>query len=288
MASKGENNRVAAIIVTYNSEGYLEYCVNSLKKNDSIDIYIVDNNSENKEYLETFKKNEGFKIEFLEENIGFGRANNLAARNCINNYEYLLFLNPDTFLTAHWIDLTLDFLDNSREKIGIISSPLFGFDFNKKKPTNKIDSLGIKKYWWGKWVDYKMGCEVTSDILPTECYEPDAICGALMFCKSHALKEIILKEEMIFDEKLYMYKEDIDLSLRVKNAGWRLMINPKLKAYHCRGWEKDRKKMLSNSRLESAKNELIVNWKFNKTGVIYSFTKYIYVRFIENKLHRIT
>jgi GT2 family glycosyltransferase len=109
-----------------------------------------------------------------------------------------------------------------------------------------------------------------------------AICGAVFFTRKCALEEVMIKGNEVFDSSFYMYKEDIDLSLRLKKKGWGLYFVPDLVCYHCRGWSRDRKDMPRRFRLCSAKNEMTIQWKRrNPIALFYSLGKYCLVRWFD-------
>ncbi|MCH8191208.1 MAG: hypothetical protein IIC80_07635, partial [Chloroflexi bacterium] len=65
-----------------------------------------------------------------------------------------------------------------------------------------------------------------------------AICGALMICTTEALRAVELSAGEYFRRSFFMYKEDIDLSLRMAEAGFEVLYDSGLKAWHCRGWQR--------------------------------------------------
>ncbi len=110
---------------------------------------------------------------------------------------------------------------------------MLGFDIQKKKPTGLIDSTGIFRSHWGRWFDRSQG----QPYIPSYSWQSEnvpALCGALMFCRRQALEQILLSPQEVMDQRFFMYKEDIDLSLRLRHQGWTLKFNPYLVAYHCR------------------------------------------------------
>lgn len=101
-----------------------------------------------------------------------------------------------------------------------------------------------------------------------------------MLCRKKALDEVLLQGGAIFDPSFYMYKEDIDLSLRLRRKGWSLMYVPSLVAYHCRGWKKERKDVPKAYRLLSARNEMRLYARSGSPYVIYSALKYAAVKLL--------
>jgi len=267
-----DSPKVSIVIVNYHNKKLLVENIEYLKKQDytNFDVLIIDNSSD----LSLKNLNAFFKIEIhrLTNNTGFSTANNIGYLLSDISSEYILFLNPDAFLPYEWLSKTVNRLgQDSYSNIGIYSTPLYGFDFKAKKPNNKIDSLGIYQTWYGKWYDKGQSEDIKSYELFTP-YEPKAICGALMFCKKVAVDDILIKGYQVFDQNYFMYKEDIELSLRVKKK-WRLLIDPSHYAYHCRGWNKKRKLMPKKLKVMSSQNELKMHCKYQPVYIIFSLVK---------------
>lgn len=272
----------SVIIKTHNSERYLAKAVASLKSQTRLpdQIIIVDSASKHPEYLKPFQQDPRIKVIVERADIGFCRGNNLGVDYAIKQSDFILFLNPDAFLTPTFIEQALRVMNESaNQDVAILTGALLGYDIEADQPTGRYDSTGVFRKWYGQWYDRYQGL-ATSQIHLQSTEEVPAICGALMFCRTQALKKVLLRDREVFDNTFYMYKEDIDLSLRLKKAGWRLLFDPRLAAYHCRGWNADRTKMPRQYRLYSAKNELRIHMRYPSPCVVYSLAKYLSVRFL--------
>ncbi len=80
----------------------------------------------------------------------------------------------------------------------------------------------------------------------------------------------------VFDPNFFMYKEDIDLSLRLRAKGWRLMLWPKLLCYHGRGWQ-GRRRMPMNTKYLSSRNELRLCLRYRLWGLPYTIFKCAFI-----------
>src|SRR5262249_49063606 len=151
------------------------------------------------------------------------------------------------------------FMGNQNNKdCGALTGTILGYDIAKDKPTGKYDSTGVFRKWYGHWYDRGQGKDCHPQKYAKKEYIP-AICGALFFCRKEALDSVLIRDKEIFDNTFFMYKEDIDLSLRLRNEGWKLAFVPHLVAYHCRGWYKERKRVPRILRMCSARNELFIH-----------------------------
>jgi N-acetylglucosaminyl-diphospho-decaprenol L-rhamnosyltransferase len=278
------NPTVAIIIVTYDSGRVLGMCLDSLRAQTRQPdlVVIVDNHSADPSYLDAVPGGAPFQLVRGSSNEGFCGGNNTGyalARSC----KYVLFLNPDAFLSNRFIEEALLWMERPENAdAGCLTGALLGFDVEQRRPTGRIDSTGVFQTWYGKWYDRGQGSEWTgfrsaaSEDLP-------AICGALMFCRTEALEQAALHANEIFDSRFFMYKEDIDLSLRLRARGWRLVYRPQLVCHHGRGWRGRTRASYRAKRL-SAKNELRVCWRNRLRGLPYSLAKFIFVVALERPL----
>lgn len=114
------DKQILIVLVTYNSENFVEKCLFSIANQNYRNYFliVVDNNSNDNtvEIIKAYKNAEvrfspqNFEFVKLNKNIGFARAVNYAVFNCLLKYErkkanfdYILFLNPDTLLDANCI-----------------------------------------------------------------------------------------------------------------------------------------------------------------------------------------
>ncbi len=269
----------SVIIVTHNSQAYLSTCMRSLKQQTSLphQIILVDSGSEDSSYLKEYPKETQVIVHLADENIGFCQANNIGMSYVDPQSKYVLFLNPDAFLTPLFIEQALSLMEHSSNfSVGALSGILLGFNIQRQQPTGRIDSSGIFRTWYGRWYDRGQQELYTSQQLPRTENVP-ALCGALMFCRLHALQSVELAPYTVMDPTFYMYKEDIDLSLRLRQKGWLLLLAPQLIAYHCRGWQ-ERAKIPYHLRLLSARNEMRLYARLKSPFYLYSLLKYLLVK----------
>ncbi|MCI5208737.1 MAG: hypothetical protein D3910_08075, partial [Candidatus Electrothrix sp. ATG2] len=85
----------------------------------------------------------------------------------------------------------------------------------------------------------------------------------------------------VFDPDFFLYKEDIELCLRIRKAGWRLVSLPEILVYHCRGWQKDRQDISFQLRLTAAKSELLLYRKHPSPYILWALSKYLLVRWLK-------
>lgn len=266
---------VHIVIVTHNSEREIPVCLDYLEKQiDKISsLVIVDSGSTDSSYLDIFSTRFHNFLIIKTENIGFSQSNDLGFTKIDGKTgDIVIFLNPDTFLPP-------DFLSNCRThlskdaEVGALSGKLLGFDLDEMAPTGAIDSTGIFRAWYGRWCDRGQGEKDAGQYNEPE-YVP-ALCGALFCCKYEALESL---GKTVFDPDFFLYKEDIELSLRLRKKGWKLKYEPKLIGYHCRGWQKERSSISYSLRLTAAYNEMLLYRKHPSPYIIWAICKYLLVK----------
>lgn len=275
---------IAVIIVAYDSGRVLRRCLDCLlRQTRPADlIVLVDNCSPDPSYLDDIPPAARMRIVRLPRNEGFCQANNLAyaaARGC----SYVLFLNPDAFLSECFLEEALASMERPEsDSVGCLTGTLLGFDIERGRPTGLVDSMGIFQTWYGRWHDRGRGMPA-GRAAGIGTVEIPAACGALMLCRARALEEAALRPGVVFDPRFFMYKEDIDLSLRLRAKGWRIVLAPQLLCHHGRGWQ-GRRAAPYRARYLSVRNELRVCLRHRLRGLPYSLAKWVYVVAIERAL----
>jgi len=267
----------AAVIVTHNSQQVLPRCLDALERQTvPVDrVVVVDSGSSDTGYLKPYENSGSIRV-VKAGNRGFAAANNLGFEHVPASCPFILFLNPDAFLEPECLSRALETLRQNPEA-GVVSGKLFRFDVNTGKPSARLDSTGIFRKWYGRWYDRGQGREDTGKYDRQENDVP-AVCGALMFCRREALEEAALKKNVIFDPDFFLYKEDIELCLRLREKGWRLLYQPLCIAWHGRGWKSRRRGMSRELRLMAARSEVMLYRKHPSPYIGWALLKYFLVR----------
>ena len=181
-------NEITFVIVTYKSESIIQYCLNTLPS-DSKKIIVENSNNIN---LEKELKLKYDNIEVIpSENVGMGAGNNIGLKSCKTQYAYIL--NPDIKLNQN----TIKNLINGLNEIS---------DFTIASPLNDDPNFPNYKK---KNLDQK-----NSNILSVE-----RIDGFSMLIN---LKKF--SDQTFFDENFFLYLENDDLCIRVKNRNENIYI----------------------------------------------------------------
>jgi len=273
---------VAVIIVTYNSQKHIYKAMECVLKQTlpARAILIVDTGSEDRSYLDAFKIHPQVKVIYAEKNAGFCRGNNVGMQHVPKECDYVFLLNPDAFLTPQYLEKAVHLMQQN-SAVGALTGVTLGYDMEKELPTGRYDTTGVFSTWYGRWYDRAQGQLMDNQLFRQTEFLP-AICGAVFFCRKSALESVFLQGMDILDRSFYMYKEDVDLSVRLRKKGWKLLFSPGLIAYHCRGWNSKRSLMPRLFRKLSAKNEVRVNFRAsNPFGMLYSSLKFAAVKLFD-------
>ncbi len=270
-------SKCAIIIITRNSQKFLYKAIAAVEMQtvQPKQIIIVDTGSEDLSYLTPYREKNSVTVVIGEKDMGFCRGNNLGYKYVSPDIDYVLLLNPDAFLFENFLEKAGEYMEQPENRsCAILTGKVFSYNIDRDTPTGLYDTTGIFQTGYGRWFDRGQGVAVAENLY-TQIESVPAICGALMFCRKTDLDEVLIRKEEIFDSSFFMYKEDIDLSIRMRQKGKHLTYHPDLKAYHCRGWNPDRKQMPKKLRACSARNELKIHWRLRSPiKSAYSALKY--------------
>lgn len=300
--------KVTVGIISYKDKHYLEKALPSLLNQDypNMEIIICDNTPE-KETTDWIK-NSFPEIKAIDAggNVGFARAHNKMIDLAIQgNSDYYLAFNSDMYASHNYISkLVSYFQKNTNIKLGCITPKLLQWKNFPESPdkiiTNTYDTTGING-------------SISHHFKERGHNQPDqeqysnkkqvwGSSGASPMFSIHALQDIQHQQGEYFDSNFFMYKEDIDLSYRLRWAGYEIHYAPDSIAWHDRTGSdpggivkqvNERKKRANYIKENSFLNHLqftYKNWspqyslktKF-KTGIYLS--KYIlYLLFFDPKI----
>ncbi len=271
--------RVSAIIVSNNSGPDLAFCIAALRRQTSpvTEIIVVDAGSMQSGQIRSLCERENVRC-ICTENIGFARANNLGYRAASSSADFILFINPDAFASAGAVEQSIACMSEpDSAAIGCVTGRLLGFDRQCGKATGCLDSTGIFRKWYGRWYDRGQGERDTGQYSFRQ--DIPAACGAFMFCRRTALEQAGLPGDAVFDPDFFLYKEDIELSLRLRKWQWRIVYVPSVVVHHCRGWQ-GRGQMPRWQRMMAVRNEVRLYQKHPSGYQLWALGKYFLVRYM--------
>jgi GT2 family glycosyltransferase len=229
LPEKRKTGKVSIIMLTFNQLEDTRQTVESLLKytHSDYELICVDNGSvdQTREYLEKLQKTEKHvRVILNEKNVGFAKANNQGMK--IATGEYILLLNNDVILTEGWLERMLVCVE-SDPLIGVVGpvtnhavgQQVVEFPLDVDVPNvQKFACMQVMQYA-GYW------------------FETHRIIGFCLLVKKEVIEKIGMLDERFGPGGF----EDYDFCLRVKQAGYRIMIMKDVFVYHMggRGYSKN-------------------------------------------------
>lgn len=253
---------LSIVIVNFNSGNFLVECLDSLdqvKNEADLKIWIVDNASSDDSIKKARNKYPQVNYLLNKENLGFGKANNLALRKIEN--EYILILNPDCQVKSGTLKFMLDFMEKN-PKVGAATCLVEKADGSLDLASHRgwpTPEAAFKYYFLGDDSLYHL-----ADRPMNEIHEIDALSGAFLFTKKSVLDKVGL-----FDEDYWLYGEDLDLCFRIKQKGFKIMYVPEVKVLHLKGVTSGLKKHSQNISTATKESRLRAFNSFYETMKIF-------------------
>ncbi len=238
--------KLSIIILSYNTSGLLKACLSAVLASDGfkskeLEVIVVDNNSSDNSIKMVQREYPEVKLIRNKKNFGFSAGNNIGIKN--SGGKFLLLLNSDTLVEPDSLITILNVMENDRSigaatcllqmadgKIDLASHRGFPTPWNACSYFLGLEKLFPQNRFLGGyhqgWKNLKVPHEV------------DCISAAFMMVSGEVIDKVGL-----LDERFFMYGEDIDWCLRIKNAGYKIFFYPGVKTVHLKrqsGREQDR------------------------------------------------
>ena len=211
--------RVSIIVVDWNGISDTRDCIASIYlhcKTLDFELIIIDNN-DNPLDLRSIVSVPDNRIAIVnnKSNVGFAAACNQGFDLASNASGYLLFLNNDTVLKSDFISDCLRYLENNLN-VGA-ASPCIDY----------FDPVGCP-WFHGAMLDERHGLAVhVNNVLPVVATDVPWLTGCSLIVRKNVF-ELAGK----FDDSLFMYCEDVDLSIKIRKLGFELMLLPQVGLLH--------------------------------------------------------
>ncbi len=234
-----DNNFISACVATYNSgDKAVNICKQLIKytKKYPLKLYVVDNASSD-DTAERIEKIGNVTVIKNSTNVGFGAAHNAVIKQEMGKYHFVI--NPDIEIKNDILSQIVDFMEQNQDILMLMPKILNPDNTEqylpKKRPTFKRLYLGRLARLGGYFK--RIRDEFTLFNTPIDTVTDIEFCSGCFFC----IKGELFKKLNGFDERYFMYLEDADLSLKVKQHG-RVVIAPQFSVVHL--WERDSAKKL--------------------------------------------
>jgi len=222
---------VTVIIVNWNSGTMLRNCLGPLQRKFGgglqVKTIVVDNHSKDGSPDLVEREFPNVRLIRTGKNLGFGRGNNVAQPHTAPGY--VLFLNPDTELQDGAIESMVKFLESHPETGAIGCQMIF--------PSGEVADQNLQ------WFPYPLTEFIRHAFLteglvrslagilpwndPTHSGYVQKLYGGCFLART-----AVLDKTGWFDERFFMYGEDVDLSRRIREAGWQLYYSTDARLMH--------------------------------------------------------
>jgi|SRR5579859_6177486 len=218
-----EEPKVVVILLNWNNAHFTAPCIRSLQKSDyrNMQILVVDNGSKD-------GSPESLQSDFPDatvirnsENLGFAAGNNVGIHAALETgAKYVLILNNDTEVDPGLVRELVSICEKD-DSIGISTAKMYFMN-----PSNVIWFAGSTvNLWTGTFRHVGYG-EIDRGQFD-DVAEPGFATGCCFLIRADLLKKL-----GGFEESFFIYAEDLDLSVRCRKSGYRIVFNPQAKLWH--------------------------------------------------------
>ncbi len=251
---------ISIIIVNYKSKEKLRNCLASIEQSDldgiNYEVIVVENASGDD--LSDLKKN--FELIESKVNLGMGAGNNLGIKKAKG--EFLLILNPDTVLKRDAIKRLFDYSEKNKEA-AIVGPKLLNLDNSLQfscayfpRPWTPIFRRTFLSSFFKRHLDWFLMKNFSHDTIR----EVDWLMGSCLMIRREGFAG--------FDERFFMYFEDIDICRQAWKSGKKVVYNPSAEVFHLHARESARNPWYISVFRNKLTQEHIKSWYkyFEKWG----------------------
>ncbi len=208
------------MILNWNAGEHLARCLGSVLATVSpnVRVIVLDNGSTDGSLENAHAAAPRIQVIRFGKNLGFAAAYNAGIRN--SSEEFVVLLNPDTLVeNPLWLSDLVDVAQRNRS-IAAVATKLVFMD-----QPDRINSAGATAYWWTGAVDIGFG-QLDRAQFGTD-HRPFAASGGAMLVRRDAFLEV-----GGFDDAMFAYVEDVDLSWRFRLRGFGIAFAPNVVVKH--------------------------------------------------------
>jgi len=271
---------LSIIIVSHNCKSQLQQCLLSLQENvDRIvyEIIVIDNSSEDGSQEMTASNFPDVTLISNPQNVGFSKANNQGIKAA--GSDYILFLNPDTIVYPGALEILLQVIKSQKNVGGVSPALLYGdnkyqVSFGGKRDffPEMLQKFCLNSFYRGRLKSYKNQRKAVW------------LSGACLLTSKDVLDEV-----GSFDEKFFLYYEDIDLCIRITQTGRVLLFLPEAKIFHYGGVSTQKQKTKNRFFYRQSqlyyyrKHNSIVSWHLLRLFLCLNFSWLFFWGFVTAK-----
>jgi hypothetical protein len=255
---------LSVILVNFNDKAHLSDCFSSLDKGTrglAAEVILVDNNSQDGSQDLVRASFPWIRLIQNAENLGYARANNIGIM--ASRGEFILFLNTDTVVPPEALPSLLARM-KARPEFGAVGPALV--HENKSFQVSFGRRVDFFSEIWQKFIlnpYYKHALK--RSLIPREA---GWLSGACLLARRAAVEDAGL-----FDENFFIYFEDMDLCVRLREKGWKLGFFPGVRVSHVGGATTLARKF--QARLENRRSQVYFYRKHNSKSSVLLLRIYL-------------
>ena len=218
------------VIANWNGEKLIDKCLESLENQVFKDfkVYIIDNASKDnsRDVIKKYINRLNIDLMEMEYNTGFAPANNIGIKKAIKDgCNYILTLNNDVEVPKESLKKAMEAIEINKE-FDVFQLFMINY-FNK----DVCDAAGLN--FKDDLIPLQVGFkENVAEILNKDDIKIEGVCAGAAIYSTKALEAVKLDDENYFDSNFFAYFEDVDLSLRLKGAGYKFKLLKDSIVYH--------------------------------------------------------
>lgn len=256
---------LSVVIVSFNTREVLRECLLALARESDglrVQTIAVDNGSRDGSIEMLRADFPSVELIVSPENLGFGRANNLAFEQALGRY--IVLLNSDAFLTPDSLRRSVEHMD-ADPRVGLGGGRLIGRDGGSQPSARRFPTLITDTFVYSGLADRYapsriFGCYNRTWADPMQPAEVDWVPGAYSILRPQALRAA-----GAFDSRFFLYYEEVDLCRRIKAAGYTVWYWPDIVVIHIGGESSRQLKSLQMSRVGAQ----LTLWRMRSTLLYY-------------------
>lgn len=230
-------SRVDVIVVCWNDKDKIDtaldsvFALHEVGADPSFANIVVSDNGSRDGSREFIAERYGGRVQIVENgaNLGFAAACNRAF--AATSSEYVFLLNPDAELRHGALSEIVAFMD-AHPRCGIAGSRIYNYDGSIQQSVGEFDTWAgafLRSSAWGEWPMFRNFANGASlrDFAYDEPRKVDLAIGAALVIRRKLIDEI-----GPFDERFFLYHEEVDYAKRSADAGWETWFVPASEAVH--------------------------------------------------------
>ncbi len=254
--------RIAIQIITYKSSGHLPLLLETLKQQTFRDwkLYVCENSLDRVEAGKIQEQLEASGLPFhyfiSDHNGGFDGGHQTLYR--LHDAPLVMLLNDDVKLEPDYLEAVVARMDRD-PKIASVTGLVYRW---REDDERVIDTAGLEYRCLGQIVDRFAGVDTTHN---TQAEEVFGVSGAIGLYRRSAVEAA----GGLFDPEWFMYKEDADLAIRLRHAGFVAWFEPRAIAWHKRGLKEEEPGIIARIKNERQRSPLLRRYSYANQWRIY-------------------